>query len=95
MKRGRLNKIEQALIDAMETAKQYCQGELEMNYQDWHEEKHLNGWYATDYRRKDGISYSIEENGYDEKPLINDELIEKGNVDIDRCFAKCHVYVCG
>ena len=94
MKRGRLNKIEQAFIDAMETAKQYCQGELEMNYQDWHEEKHLNGWYAMDYKLSFEGAFPIDANGYD-KPLINDELIEKGNVDVDRCFAKCHVYVCG
>lgn len=94
MKRGRLNKIEQAFIDAMKTAKQYCQGELEMNYQDWHEEKHLNGWYAMDYKLSFEGAFPIEAYGYD-KPLINDELIEKGNVDVYRCFAKCHVYVCG
>lgn len=95
MKRGRLNEYEKALIQEIEKAKEYCNGDLEMNHHDWHKEEYLNGWYATDYRRKDGISYSIEENGYDEKPLISDELIEKGNVDVDRCFTKCHVYVCG
>ena len=94
MKRGRLNKIEQALIDAMETAQQYCKGDLEMNHQGWHEEEHLNGWYAMDYRENFGGVFPIDANGYD-KPLINDELIEKGNVDVYRCFAKCHVYVCG
>lgn len=95
MKRKRLNEYEKALIQEIEKAEKYCVGDLEMNYQDWHKEEHLNGWYATDYRRKDGISYSIEENGYDEKPIISNKTIEKYNVDVHRCFTKCHVYVCG
>ena len=94
MKRGRFNKIEQALIDAIEHAKIFCKGELEMDYEDWHENECLNGWYARDYREDLGGAFEIKAFGYD-KPLINDKLIEMGNIDVDRCFVKCHVYVCG
>lgn len=92
MKRGRLNKIEQALIDAIERAKQHCTGELEMIYHNHYNDECLSGWYAMDYKEDFGGVFPITTYGYD-KPLINNALIEKGNVDVDKCFTKCHVYV--
>lgn len=95
MKRRMLNEYEKALIQEIEKAERYCVGDLEMNYQDWQEEEHLIGWYAMDYREMIGAAFPIEANGYDKKPIISRSTIEKYNVDVHRCFAKCHVYVCG
>ena len=89
------NEYENDLIKLIQEAERYCKCELEMYYDDDYIDQNLIGWYARDYKEYLGGSFSINENGYDKKPLISDTVIQKYNINVRKCFDYCNVYVCG
>ena len=87
----KFNEYEKALIKVIEEAQEYCKGELELDFYNDHEEEHLNGWYAMDYRPEYESAFFIHENGYGEKPLISGETADKNNVNVVKCCDYCDI----
>ena len=85
---SKFNEHERSLINVIKEAKRYCKGELEIDLLD-------DGWYAMDYREEYESAFFIEENGYNEKPLISEETIKKYNVNVRKCFDYCDVSYVG
>lgn len=82
------NEYENALINVIQEAERYCQGELEVS-------KENDGWYARDYKENFGGSFVIDKNGYDTKPLISNETVKKHKVNVIKCCKLCGVYYVG
>lgn len=86
------NEYEQELIDKIEEAKEYCKGELELDF--FEDDMFGDGWYAMYYREDLECAFSINSAKYD-KPLILEETTQKYNVDVRKCCDYCDVAYVG
>lgn len=75
---------EKKFIDVINEAKQYVEGELELDCFD-------GEWYAMDYKENLGGAFEIKAKQYD-KPLITDEEAEEKGIDIIKCCDECGIY---
>ena len=77
------NEYEEKLIKIIEEAKEYCNGELELDNFD-------GEWYALDYRADLEGALSIDNEKYN-TPVITDEDAKEYNVDVIKCLDYCDV----
>ena len=81
------NEYEEKLIEIIEEAKEYCNGELELDNFD-------GKWYALDYRSDLEGAFSINEEKYC-NPIITDRHAKEHNVDVIRCCDYCDISYVG
>ena len=85
MSRWNPNEYEVAFINVIRQAQKYVKGELEIV-------KEYDGWYAKDYKENYKASFTINKNGYENKPLISNYTAQKYNVNVIKCCDYCNVY---
>ena len=87
MSKWKPNEHEEKLIEVIEEAKKYCNGELELDNFD-------GEWYALDYRADLEQALSIDKAIYN-IPVITDEVAQEYNIDIIKCCDYCDVSYVG
>ena len=78
------NSNEKQFINAINEAKKYVKGELELDNFD-------GEWFAMDYREDLGGAFDIEAKQYDE-PLITDKEAEEKDIDVIKCCNECGIF---
>lgn len=82
-----LNKEEEQLIEIIEGAKRYCEGELELDLVD-------GVWVAMDYREDLECAFRIDVKGFNERIIRVSEAESRG-IDVRRCCDECGVSYVG
>ncbi len=81
------NENEKLFIKAINEAKRYVNGELELNCID-------GDWFARDYREELGGAFPIKANGFN-VPFITEEEVENLMIDVVKCCNECDIAYVG